>query len=82
MGTDSMSIYTALSMTTVKTPQENTLGAVLHWLKEKLHLGVIHMLRWYDTRDMSCDGHTKGAVDRKILLDIQKGIHAPQHAVK
>ena len=82
LGTDSMSIWSALSVMTIRTPQEKTPGAVLHWLKEKMRLGIIRNLRWYDTRDMSCDGHTIGTMDRRILLELQHGKYRPVHAVK
>ena len=51
LGTDSMSIFTALAATTLKTPQEKTLSVLMHWLKEKLTRRHIRRLRWYDTSD-------------------------------
>ena len=33
-------------------------------------------MRWCDTRDMTADAHTKGSIDRKVLLQLMLGIFA------
>ena len=82
LGTDSMSIFTSLSAAQIRPPQEKTLGVLLHWLKEKLMKGIIRTLRWYDTRDMSSDGHTKGSVERTAILNLMNGHYRPEHETK
>jgi len=43
---------------------------------------VLFALIWLDTRDMTSDGFTKGAVDRKALHDLMDGQINFQHACK
>ena len=35
-----------------------------------------------DTRDMTADGHTKGSIDRKLLLEVMSGRQQYSHATK
>ena len=73
LATDSMSMVTALTATDLRVPREKGLTIHLFWLKEKLVRRQVGTLQWLDTRDISCDGHTKGAVDRTILKELQQG---------
>ena len=63
-------------------PSEKSLAGHLLWLRELLDIGLLSVLQWADTRDMSADGHTKGSIDRKAILDLMKGIFRFQHATK
>ena len=40
------------------------------------------MIQWCDTRDMTADGHIKGSVDRKLLIQVMSGQQHYQLAVK
>ena len=40
------------------------------------------MIQWCDTRDMTADGHTKGIIDRKMLLEVMKGEQKFQYDIK
>eukprot|EP00959_Pyramimonas_sp_CCMP1952_P304725 6377450-Pyramimonas_sp.AAC.1 len=44
--------------------------------------GIAHSTRWCDTRDMTADGHTKGSIDREMLLQATGGIQALKHDLK
>ena len=35
--------------------------------------GIVHSVQWCDTRDMTADGHTKGSIDRDLLLQVMSG---------
>ena len=39
-------------------------------------------LKWCDTRDMSADGHTKGAIDRHALMSIMHGHFRYKHVIQ
>ena len=54
----------------------------LFWLRELIDRKVVSHVQWADTRDMSSDGHTKGSIDREMLLKAMKGIYAYQHETK
>jgi hypothetical protein len=79
---DAMSLFTAIAAATVRVPTEKSLAGHLFWLRELLDNGVLSELVWADTRDMSADGHTKGSIDRRMLLDLMKGNFRFNHAVK
>ena len=52
------------------------------WLREMLENDMIHEIRWCDTRDMTADGHTKGSIDRKMLIQCMQGYQHFSHEVK
>eukprot|EP00959_Pyramimonas_sp_CCMP1952_P356526 7466290-Pyramimonas_sp.AAC.1 len=41
--------------------------------------GVAHRAQWWGTRDMPADGHTKGSVDRGMLLQVMGGVQSFTH---
>ena len=82
LATDSMSMVTALTATAFRVPRGTGFTIHLFWLKEKLVRRQVGTLQWLDTRDISCDGHTKGAVDRTTLKKLQQGSLPPKHATK
>ena len=45
----------------------------LHYLRELLNLNIVARLVWFDTRDMTADGLTKGSIDREALQKIMLG---------
>ena len=47
-----------------------------------LALGIISGVQWCDTRDMTADGHTKGCIDRELLLEVMQGRQSFKHPVK
>jgi hypothetical protein len=79
---DAESVYKSLTSLDLKTPAEKTLLGHVMWIRDQLEKGTITQIQWCDTRDMVADGHTKGSVDRKALLDLMNGIQCYQHAVK
>ena len=79
---DAMSLFAAIAASTVKVPSEKNLAGHLFWLRELLDYKVITQIQWADTRDMSSDGHTKGSIDRQMLLDCMLGKFTYQHATK
>ena len=76
---DAMSLFAAIAATTVKVPSEKNLSGHLFWLRELLDRKIVTQIQWADTRDMSSDGHTKGSIDRQMLLDVMLGKFTYQH---
>ena len=79
---DAESVYKSLTSRELKTPAEKTLLGHISWIRELLQLRIIQMIQWCDTRDMTADGHTKGFIDRKLLLDLMSGIQQFNHNLK
>ena len=71
---DAMSLFAAISAATVRVPSEKFLVGHLFWLRELIDLKLLTRLQWVDTRDMSADGHTKGTIERKAILDLMVGL--------
>jgi len=80
--TDAESVFRSLSSRDCKTPAEKTLLGHVMYLRELLMLGLVDELRWCDTRDMTADGHTKGCIDRALLLKLMAGIQTFVHPLK
>ena len=80
--TDAESVFRSLSSRDCKTPAEKTLLGHVMYLRELLLLALIDELRWCDTRDMTADGHTKGCIDRALLLKLMAGNQAFLHTLK
>jgi hypothetical protein len=80
--TDAESVYKSLISRDLKTPAEKTLLGHVCWIRELLQLGLIESVQWCDTRDMTADGHTKGTIERHLLLEAMDGRQAYKHDVK
>ena len=52
------------------------------WICELLQLKLVEAIQWCDTRDMTADGHTKGCIERDLLLEVMSGHEAYKHDVK
>ena len=79
---DAMSVFAAVTATFIKTPAEKSLLCHVQFLREMLDDGVIAAIVWLDTRDMTGDGMTKGAVSRDALLHLMDGYVKQVHAAK
>lgn len=79
---DAESVYKSLTSRDLKTPAERTLLGHVCFIRELLQLGLIDSIQWCDTRDMVADGHTKGSIDRQLLLDLMKGQQEYKYDVK
>ena len=79
---DAESVYKSLSSQDLKVPTEKTLLGHVAWVREIMQSGIVWELQWCDTRDMTADGHTKGSIDRKLLLDVMNGKQTFVHSVK
>ena len=77
-----MSVWAAIAATTVKMPSEKNLAGHLYWLRQLIDNQVLNHLQWADTRDMSSDGHTKGKIDRDMLLKVMLGEFQYKHETK
>ena len=79
---DALSVVAAVTATFVKIPADN--GVLVHclYLRELLDHYVLDALIWLDTRDMTSDGLTKGAVERTALHDLMSGRIVINHACK
>ena len=77
-----MSLFAAIAAHTVKIPSEKNLAIHLFWLRELLDRKVIDALEWCDTRDMSADCHTKGSIDRDVILALMHGELIYRHESK
>ena len=80
--TDAESVYKSLTSRDLKVPTEKTLLGHVSWLREMLALGILESVQWCDTRDMTSDGHTKGSIDRHLLLEVMSGRQSFKHEVK
>jgi len=80
--TDAEGVYKSLTSRDLKTPTEKTLLGHVCWIRELLQLKLIQAIQWCDTRDMVADGHTKGSIDRELLLQLMRGHQAYKHEVK
>jgi hypothetical protein len=79
---DAESVYKSLTSRDLKTPAERTLLGHICFIRELLQLGLIDSIQWCDTRDMVADGHTKGSIDRQLLLDLMNGQQEYKYDVK
>eukprot|EP00959_Pyramimonas_sp_CCMP1952_P032260 677176-Pyramimonas_sp.AAC.1 len=43
---------------------------------------IVRSIQWCDTRDMTADGHTKGSVNREMLLQVMGGTQSFKHDLK
>ena len=73
MFTDSFSIYSYLRAAHLQFPAEKATHLHLAYLKELLDSKAVKSLTWVDTRDMVCDGLTKGMADRSALHKLMRG---------
>jgi hypothetical protein len=81
--TDAESLYKSLTSKDLKVPTEKTLLGHVSWIREMMMMmGLIHAVQWCDTRDMTADGHTKGSVDRHLLLEAMSGRQVFIHQCK
>ena len=79
---DARSVFDALTAVEVRVPADPHLLYHLMKLREWVDAGIIKQLAWTDTRDMICDGLTKGAPSRIPLLTLQEtGTWKVQHPV-
>ena len=79
--TDYYSILSYLAAAHLKLPAEKGTYFHLAYLREKLVSQLIRSFIWVDTRDMCCDGLTKGSIDRTSLSRIMDGIYNLEHPV-
>ena len=70
---DAKSVYSAVSATMIRAPADKSLLCHVQYLRELLNNRVLSSLVWMDTRDMTADGLTKGAVDRGLLHKLMDG---------
>ena len=80
--TDAEGVYKSLTSRDLKTPAEKTLLGHVCWIRELLQLRLIESLQWCDTRAMTADGHTKGSVDRELLIRVMQGQQRYVHDIK
>ena len=79
---DAMSVFAAVTATYIKAPAEKSLLSHVQFIREMLDSGVLKALEWWDTRDMTADGLTKGAVDRICLMNLMQGMLTIAHENK
>ena len=70
--TDCRSIFSAVSSEHIRTPTEKSILFHAQWIRQLIDCNVL-ILVWLDTRDMICDGLTKGSVDREALQRAMQG---------
>ena len=76
---DAKSVYAAVTASTVKIPADKSLFVHVQYLRELLDHRVLSSIVWLDTRDMTADGLTKGAVSRDLLHELMSGRMLVQH---
>ena len=70
---DAESVCKSLSSKDLQKPTECTLLGHISWIRQMMDRGIVHSVQWCDTRDMTADGHTKGSIDRALLLQVMAG---------
>ena len=70
---DAKSVYAATIATFIKVPAEKSLLTHVQYIREQLDNHILNRLAWIDTRDMTADGLTKGAVSRDLIHEIMDG---------
>ena len=79
---DAESVYKNLSSADVKVLAEKSLLGHVAWMRDMLSKGLVRLIEWCDTRDMSADGHTKGSIDRQLLLEVMSGWQTYKYTTK
>jgi len=79
---DALSVFAAVTAVNVKPPAEKGLLAHVQYLREVLDHLLLEALCWWDTRDMTADGMTKGAVEREALHLLMEGELQLKHTPK
>ena len=75
-------MFAAVAATFTKLPAEKSLLCHVQFVRELLERRVLGDIVWIDTRDMSADGLTKGAVSRELLHQVMDGNMNIQHAAE
>ena len=70
---DAESVFKSLPSKDLKKPTECTLLGHISWIRQMTDRGIVQSVQWCDTRDMTADGHTKGSIDRDLLLQAMSG---------
>ena len=76
---DAKSVYAAVIATNARPPSDKSLLCHVQRLRALLDRGSMRAIVWVDTRDMTADGLTKGAVQRDSLHTLMYGCVALQH---
>jgi hypothetical protein len=79
---DAKSVFAAVAATFTKLPAEKSLLCHIQFVRELLERRVLGDIVWIDTRDMSADGPTKGAVSRELLDQILDGTMNIHHSTE
>ena len=79
---DAESVFKSLSSKDLKKPTECTLLGHISWIRQMMERGIVQSVQWCDTRDMTADGHTKGSIDRELLLQVMAGSQTYKYDVK
>jgi len=80
--TDALSVHAAVTAVNIKAPAEKGLLSHVQYLRELLDNRLLTALCWWDTRDMTADGMTKGSVDRAALTLAMQGTLELKYAPK
>ena len=77
---DAKSVFAAVTASMIKAPSDKSLLCHVQYLRELLDNRVLQSLVWLDTRDMTADGLTKGAVPRD--LEPSRSLTQPKHGAR
>ena len=77
--TDSYSIFSYVRAQHLKYPADKGTFYHLAYLRECVEKHRAKGLHWIDTRDMLCDGMTKGKIDREALTRAMQGYWSLKH---
>eukprot|EP00959_Pyramimonas_sp_CCMP1952_P360455 7548496-Pyramimonas_sp.AAC.1 len=67
------SVFESASSKDLKKPTGCALLGHISWMRQMIERGTVHCVQWCDTRDMAAHGHTKGDIDRDMLLQVMGG---------
>ena len=70
---DAESVYKSLNSEDLKEPAARALLVHISWTRQFMGRVIVHCAQRRDTRDMNGDGHSKGGVNRWLLLQVMSG---------
>ncbi len=77
-----VSVFAAVAATSISISAEKSLLHYVQFLRAWLDRLVLHVLIWFDTRDMCADGFAKGIVARIAIQEATDGTMSVRHDTK
>eukprot|EP00959_Pyramimonas_sp_CCMP1952_P101719 2127908-Pyramimonas_sp.AAC.1 len=72
------SVFKSISNKDLNKLTECTLLGHIRWVRQMMDRGIIRSMQWCGTWDMTAGGHTRGNIDRDLLLEVKAGTQVLQ----